>query len=71
MYDPNGWVLVKLPFTPHLPDSKIELSAQKPELKGKEMYIDELLIKPVATDLYRQNDSLIWHNNYHWIEQKE
>ena len=64
VFDTNGWVLVEIPFKLTHPDSEITVTFKRKEYYDRRlMSVDELLIKPAGTDLYRVGDGFIWKNN--------
>jgi hypothetical protein len=66
LVDTNGWVLVEFPFTRQSADSRFSLQLKNRDLRQTELLVDELLIRPAATDLYRRLDGGLWVNNRWW-----
>jgi hypothetical protein len=64
--DNNGWGLVELPFEIHDPNNRIKIFFQHDELNRSPLWLDEFLIRPAATQLYRKTESLLWHNTRWW-----
>ncbi len=64
VFDTNGWVSVEIPFRISSPESEIRVTLKKHEdYDRREISVDELLIKPLGTDLYKMSDGFIWKNN--------
>lgn len=62
--DTNGWLLMEIPFRISSPDVEVSVSFKKHEdYDLRYMSVDELLIKPKGTNLYRQGDDFLWKNN--------
>ncbi len=61
--DDAGWALLTIPFFLKNPDHSIRLTIENKHLKNKDFYLDELLIKPQAVDVYRKKKDYIWKNN--------
>ncbi len=62
-YDSRGWVLIKKSFELKADNSRLSLSLFANEAAGKSIKVDELLIKPVSTDLYKIDGKELWWNN--------
>ncbi len=59
--DNNGWALIELPF--NFQSNKSHLKITFDNLEAPSMFIDELLIRPQQTNLYRQTSERLWKNN--------
>lgn len=59
----DGWVILSIPFELKSPQGSlnITLSMEEP-VAGKWFKLDDLLIKPVATDLYKFKMDAVWWN---------
>lgn len=66
--DNNGWALMEFPFEVQAADSKFRLTFNNRNLRRDPIYVDELLIRPAGTDIYRQSDSWVWKNNRHYMK---
>lgn len=67
VFDADGWVMLEIPFRVSNPKSELTVSFKNYEdYDLREMTVDELLIKPMKTDLYQQTNQFIWKNNQHW-----
>lgn len=66
--DPNGWMLIRIPYQLKVAESQLYLTFQGKDLNGKTMYVDELLIRSVDTGLFMENDTMIWHNDRYWAK---
>jgi hypothetical protein len=67
-FDTNGWGMFELKFTPKSENSKIKIFIKEKELGSKPIWIDELLIRPVSVDIYKESDTYIWKNNRHFLK---
>ncbi len=68
VFDSNYWVLTEIPFSISNPESEIQVLFKVfNDRDEREIYIDELLIKRDATDLYQKDDKIIWWNNRHYF----
>ena len=65
-FDNNGWALVHLPFVVKNKNAELQISLDHAQLKNTPIFIDELLIKPTATNLYQSTSSMVWKNNLHF-----
>ncbi len=59
----SNWALVELTFKLQHPANKISVTAQNPTLRNKPLDIDDLLIRPETTSVYRKDEQGIWKNN--------
>ena len=66
--DNNGWALMEFPFEVQAGDSKFRLTFNNTNLRRDPIFVDELLIRPIGTDLYRQSDRWVWKNNRHYLK---
>lgn len=66
LFDPEGWGLVELPFQAKRADSSFELMVTNPRLGQAELFLDELLVRPEGTEVYRQGEDYLWWNNRHY-----
>jgi hypothetical protein len=61
--DNNGWALVELPYQPNGPRNGVSISLKNYATSSGVLYVDELLIRPVDTNLYREDAEHLWWNN--------
>jgi hypothetical protein len=61
--DNNGWALVELPYQPKGPRNGVSISLKNHETSSGVLYVDELLIRPADTNLYREDAEHLWWNN--------
>lgn len=61
--DNNGWGLMELPFALDPRSTQLQIRMKNSDLHGHTVYWDELLIRPVKTDLYRSTSTYLWKNN--------
>jgi hypothetical protein len=59
----NGWLLVRVPFVLQGTDSNLRISILTKSAERCHLVIDELLLKPVALDVYKKDNDSIWWNN--------
>ena len=66
-FDDKGWVLMEIPFRISGAESIVSVVFYAEEdSDDRVMCVDELLIKPMGTDLYRKGNGMIWKNNRWW-----
>ena len=65
-FDNNGWGLLELGLKLNQPDSRLRFRFFNTEIPNKPLWLDELLIRPVQTNLYRADETLLWWNNRWW-----
>jgi hypothetical protein len=61
--DNNGWALLELVFEIRDDQSNIRFSLSNSDLDDASLFIDELLIRPFDTHLYRKADGYLWKDN--------
>jgi len=61
--DNDGWALLEFRFIPQMADSHIRFSIRNEEMKGQPLFLDELLIRPEAGEVYRRDKGYVWKNN--------
>jgi hypothetical protein len=59
----GSWALVELPFRLQHPANKIIVRLQNETLRNNILYVDDLLIRPEVTSIYRKDEQGIWKNN--------
>lgn len=58
------WGLIQVPLTVPVPNAHVKISIWNYEMKPTDMIeVDDLLIRPVGTDIYQQNGDTIFMNN--------
>ena len=62
-FDNNGWALLETYFKPRSGKHQFKASIYNEQLKEQDLYVDELLIRPVSQQLYRNGADYIWKNN--------
>ncbi len=71
VFDSNGWILAEIPFAISNPESEIQVFFKVfNDRDERAIYIDELLIKPDSTDLYRKSGDMLWWNNRHYFTEQ-
>ncbi len=65
-FDINGWAMFEHVFTPQSADSHIEVSISKRVLGDRPLWVDELLIYPTESMIYKETPEYIWKNNRHF-----
>ncbi|MEO1263578.1 MAG: hypothetical protein AAFZ15_32500, partial [Bacteroidota bacterium] len=64
VFDQEGWVMMEIPFKISSPQSEVTVTFKKQEdYDLRLMSVDELLIKPSNTSLYRHGGNYVWKNN--------
>ncbi len=66
--DNNGWALIELDHQPGSAANTVSMSLKNYEAGKGTLIIDELLIRPIGTDLYREGPGWVWQNN-RWYEK--
>jgi hypothetical protein len=66
-YDPKGWVLVECPFVLNNAANRIIVTLQLKERAEGRLYADELLLKPVISDVYKKSPDFCWKNGRHFF----
>ncbi|NRB51682.1 MAG: hypothetical protein HRU41_28680 [Saprospiraceae bacterium] len=61
--DNNGWGLLELPFELDPRTTKLQIRMKNSDLHGHTVFWDELLIRPITTDLYQSTPAYLWKNN--------
>ena len=63
VYDSNGWVLFEYSFKPQATASKFTVSVTNPDLRGTDLFFDEVMLRPAAADLYQITNTYFQKNN--------
>jgi hypothetical protein len=63
VFDDNGWALIEIPWVLHRSGSQITIMANNPDLKKTNIYIDEMLVRPLPSVLTKTDNDFIWVNN--------
>ncbi len=63
----NEWRLAKKTFDIKSSQSKLKIRFYNP--KNNTFWIDELLVKPINTDVYMKSNDIIWKNNLNYTIQ--
>ncbi|MDX2135535.1 MAG: hypothetical protein SFV52_12130 [Saprospiraceae bacterium] len=66
--DNNGWALIELDHQPGSAGNTVSMSLKNYEAGRGTLLVDELLIRPVGVDLYREGPEWVWRNN-RWYEK--
>lgn len=66
VFDSNGWALIEWPINLEQTGLQIRWIFQNTTLGQQPIYLDELLIRPIGVDLYKNLGTSIWHNNRHY-----
>lgn len=61
--DTNGWALFEKVFIPQRSDTKVRLWVQHPRILRDTLWVDELLVRPDAVEVYRQGPGYVYRNN--------
>ncbi len=61
--DDQGWAMLKIPFQPVSNENRLLLFLENKNLNNQTFYLDELLIKPTNTQLYKREENILWKNN--------
>ncbi|GJM31876.1 MAG: hypothetical protein DHS20C18_08770 [Saprospiraceae bacterium] len=62
-FDNNGWGLLEMAYCQQQPGSSIRIAIQNKALKDNALWLDELLIRPVTTHLYKKTDQYLFNDN--------
>ncbi len=63
VFDDNGWALIEIPWVLHRSGSQITIIANNPDLKKTNVFIDEMLVRPLSSVLTKTDNDFIWVNN--------
>ena len=63
----NDWGLVEDTLRLNRTDSAIRVVLSNERLGEDSIHLDELLIRPLETDLYRKEGEMLWWNN-RWMD---
>jgi len=63
LVDPSGWALVEYPFMPKSADSKLRFSVHNNMMPGRSLYVDDILIRATAAQMYQLGADGLWYNN--------
>jgi hypothetical protein len=64
----QGWALYDVLFQVREPDTRVSIFLNKPGV-NEPMYLDEVLLRPVTTGVYRRQPGWLIRNNY-WFDLK-
>ncbi len=65
----KGWVLCEFPFKLWRPDSRICIKIFNADKNDESIFVDELLIRPKASDFYKISDKELMYNNRWWARK--
>ncbi len=65
-FDNNGWGLLELGIEMRSPDNRLKIQFYNTDMRHGSLWLDEMLIRPVTTDLYQRNKQMLWYNNRWW-----
>ncbi|MBK8879167.1 MAG: hypothetical protein IPN74_11645 [Haliscomenobacter sp.] len=68
VFDPNGWALIEIPFTQTKANSIIRATFQNKSMGNAPLFLDELLIRPERTHVYRRQNGFFWKDNRFYPE---
>lgn len=68
IWDDNGWGLVEFRISVLASDAKLEIYCQNENNENRPVYLDELLIWKAGKEVLKETDSLLWHNNRHFLK---
>lgn len=63
VFDSNGWAMIEWPLRRREARSHLRVRLYNGDLGDPFISVDELLIRPVRIDLYRQAEDVLWKNN--------
>ncbi|MFN9690257.1 MAG: hypothetical protein ACK57X_15475, partial [Bacteroidota bacterium] len=63
VFDDNGWALIEIPWVLHHSGSQIKVISNNPDLKKINVFIDEMLVRPLSSVLTKTDNDFIWVNN--------
>lgn len=63
VFDDNGWALIEIPWVLQRSGSQITITANNPDLKKTNVFIDEMLVRPFSSVLTKTENDFIWVNN--------
>ena len=63
VFDPKGWVMIDLPFLVDKNTEKIKATLLGKKGESRSIYVDEILVKPLHTHLYRSTGEVLWKDN--------
>lgn len=69
VFDSNGWALLEFPFRLKQANSKLRWIFRNERLGDQPLWLDELLIRPAALDIYGRREGFVWKNNRHYLSQ--
>lgn len=61
--DPAEWLMIEEDFRVKNPNSTFKIFCQRKDLGEQIIRVDELLIAPASTNLYRSEEDFMWKNN--------
>lgn len=66
--EPNGWVLSEKRIKAKSSKSRIKFTVKWKHTESAPVHLDELLIRPLNTDVYQKREGTIWKNNQHFMK---
>jgi hypothetical protein len=66
--DNNGWGLVEFWYTPQKENARFQLVLKNEELKDGIIYLDELMIQPLASNIYKETPTYWFFNNRWYLK---
>ena len=65
----NGWAYISETLTLQADNSKIKIEVLNEHAVDQIFWVDELIFRPVGTDLYQEKDGTIWKNGWFYESQ--
>ncbi|MEM9837137.1 MAG: hypothetical protein AAF828_11580 [Bacteroidota bacterium] len=69
IFDTNGWAMVEIPLSFSEPIAGMLLTLQMPLLKGQDLRVDDVLLRPAATEVYQRYGDTLYHNNRYYLPE--
>lgn len=69
--DTNGWALIEIPVEVSAPMTGMLFRIQMPLLNGRELRVDDVLLRPTDTDVYQQLGDTMYYNNRYYPPHSE
>jgi hypothetical protein len=63
LVETGGWTLIEFPFVPVAADSRIRFTFTNKAMRRRSIFIDEMLIRAEAAEMYRLDEKGVWYNN--------
>ncbi len=64
----NGWALLEILVEVEQSDSELLFTLDQPALKGKTLYVDEMLIREADNIVFKKTENGLMHNNRWWLD---